>query len=169
MAKGLHTGDKAPEFSLIGADGMIHTMVDYKGFKGVCFCFLSRTCKISKQMQPKINDLQEKYKSIAFVGIFGKDEAESFTATLEELRNSGLNIDILLDSTKDLTNKFSIQKTPHFFVFNQSKHLIYSGALQSVDGSEEYLAKALYELVGGLPISLPMTTVYGTEQTLALV
>lgn len=167
MIKGLNTGDKAPEFSLIGADGMIHTLVDYKGFKGVCFCFLARGCKTSKETFSKINKLQEKYKSIAFVGVFAKDAAESFTSTLEELKALPLEVDILLDSTKDLSNKFSIETTPHFFVFNQSKHLIYSGAFEDQNTKEEYLANALYELIGGLPISTPTTNVYGSEHNLA--
>ena len=167
--KGLNTGDKAPEFSLIGADGMIHTLVDYKGYKGICFCFLSQTCTTSQNAFKKISALQEKYRSIAFVGIFGKEPDASFTETLENLKSLGLGIDILLDSTKDLTGKFSVETVPHFFVFNQSKHLIYSGALESKDGQEEFLATTLYELVGGLPISSPRTAVYGTSTELALV
>ena len=160
MSRGLNTGDKAPEFSLIGADGMIHTLVDYKGFKGICFCFLSQTCKTSQESLESITKLQEQYKSIAFVAIYGKAEQDSFTETLASLNKLGLTIDILLDSTKDLATKFSIEATPHFFIFNQSKHLIYSGALNN--GSVEYLSTALYELVGGLPITTPKTKITGT-------
>jgi peroxiredoxin len=165
MSRDLNTGDKAPEFSLIGADGMIHTLVDYKGYKGVCFCFLSQTCGFSKKSLPGISKLQEQYKSIAFVAVYGKEEDASFTETLSELNNLGLTIDILLDSTKDLTTKFSVQTTPHFFIFNQSKHLIYSGAHYSEDQSADNIANALYELVGGLPISTPKTSPIGTATT----
>ncbi|MCH9624683.1 MAG: Thiol-disulfide oxidoreductase ResA [Chlamydiia bacterium] len=165
MSRDLNTGDKAPEFSLIGADGMIHTLVDYKGYKGVCFCFLSQTCKFSKKSIPEITKLQEQYKSIAFVAVYAKDEQASFTETLSQLNNLGLTIDILLDSTKDLTRKFSVHTTPHFFIFNQSKHLIYSGAHFNQDDSIDYIANALYELVGGLPISTPKTIPTGTSTT----
>lgn len=170
MSRGLNTGDKAPEFSLIGADGMIHTLVDYKGYKGVCFCFLSQACQFSKDSLPGINELQEQYKSIAFVAVYGKDEDRSFTETLTSLNNLDLKIDILLDSTKDLTKKFSVETTPHFFIFNQSKHLIYSGAHFNHDGSINYLGNALYELVGGFPISTPKTNPIGSSiSTLASV
>lgn len=170
MRQSLKTGDKAPEFSLIGADGMIHTMVDYKGFKGVCFCFLSLKCDASKKNLKEIEKLKDKYasKSIAFVCIFDKEASASFSDTLTKLKNLHLNADVLLDATGDLRAKFQVTCTPHYFIFNQSKHLIYSGCLQSdietpcSEYNPNYIANALDQLVGGLPIKTPVTDPVGS-------
>ncbi len=169
MKQGLETGDRAPEFSLIGSDGMIHTLVDYKGYKGVCFCFFSTTCQTSQKALQEINLLKSNFfkKSIAFVGICIKDANHSFSAMLEELNTLGCNFDLLLDATGDLSKRFGIETTPHFFIFNQSKHLIYSGRLKDdyfeIDGENNinYVGNALDQLVGALPIEIPQTEPIG--------
>ena len=96
MRRSLVTGDKAPEFSLIGSDGMIHTLVDFKGYKGVCICFFSLTCEESKKALPMLKDLKERYrsKSIAFVGVCGKEEMDSFSETLTKFKALELGFDV---------------------------------------------------------------------------
>lgn len=162
MSRGLEVGDRTPEFSLIGADGMIHTLDDYKGFKGVCFAFFADHEKLSTVAISEMEKLKADYakKSIAFAGIYRKSAEESFSGVLEALKNLHLDIDVLLDGTGDLSRKFSIESYPTFFIFNQSKHLIYKGrAFEKSDDqtSVNYLSTALDELIGGLPISYPET------------
>lgn len=170
MKRSLVTGDKTPEFSLIGSDGMIHTLVDFKGYKGVCFCFFSLGCEMSKKTFPVLKKLKELYskKSIAFVGVCGKEQMSSFSETLAKFKDLDLGFDILLDATNDLHNRFGVQTTPHAYIFNQGKHLIYSGRIlkNTSDAMGEqnanYIALALDQLVGGLPIETPVTDVIGT-------
>ncbi len=170
MKRSLVTGDKTPEFSLIGSDGMIHTLVDFKGYKGVCFCFFSLTCEMSKNAFPMFKELKQRYrsKSIAFVGVCGKEELDSFSETLTRFKALELGFDVLLDTTKDLSNKFGVQITPHCYIFNQSKHLIYSGRIlkdpNAAIGGENinYVSLALEQLVGGLPIEFPSTDPIGS-------
>jgi len=158
MIHGLETGEVAPEFSLIGADGMIHTLVDYRGFKGTCFCFF--TLDNNKSLKA-IKDLKEiaaeyKQKSIAFVGVCIKQE-ESFRETLKTLKGFDMGFDLLVDSTGDLSSKFDIAAVPHTFLFNQSKRLIYSGKVLDEASGQNYVVEALDQLVGGLPIKTPWT------------
>ncbi|MCH9620739.1 MAG: hypothetical protein S4CHLAM20_01400 [Chlamydiia bacterium] len=162
MRHGLETGEIAPEFSLIGADGMIHTLVDYRGFKGICFCFFTLEGEESKKALDELKILQQQYKqkSIAIVGICIKQE-ESFRETLKALKGLNLGIDLLVDATGDLSSKFDIATTPHTFIFNQSHCLIYSGAISN--GSDNYLSNALDQLIGGLPIKTPWTEPLGRE------
>jgi|GEM_PF-3835021 len=160
----MKTGDKAPEFSLIGTDGFIHTLKDYKGFKGICLCFLSLTCEESKKSFSLLKELNLRYKqkSIAFIGIFQKEEKETFTASLEKLNRLELDFDLLLDATNDLLNKFKVKTRFHCYIFNQSKLLIYSGRIlenpEKAD-SRNFVSLALDQLVGGLPIENPCTEV----------
>ena len=168
--RSLVTGDKTPEFSLIGSDGMIHTLNDFKGYKGVCFCFFSLTCNESKRTFPMFKELKERYttKSIAFVGVCGKEERDSFSETLAKFKALDLGFNVLLDTTKELIKKFGVYTTPDCYIFNQSKHLIYSGRVLKDLNSERakentnYIALALDQLVGGLPIEFPSTDPIGS-------
>ena len=148
MKFGLQVGGRTPEFSLIGSDGMIHTLVDYKGYKGVCFFFFSKDCEKSQVALKEMQKLKLEYskKSIAFVGIYRKKDQESFSGALEDLKDLKVNFDLLLDGTKDLINKFGVDVFPYFFIFNQSKHLIYKGRAKDQlenSTSKNYLAQAL--------------------------
>jgi peroxiredoxin len=162
MRNGIEIGDKTPGFSLIGSDGMIHTLIDYKGFKGVCFFFFSLNCEYSKELICEIIALKEQFKtkSIAFVGICKKDTFTSFGESLTRLAGLNMGMDTLLEATGDLFGKFGVMVTPHFFIFNQSKHLIYSGLLK--DQKTNYVSLALDQLVGGIPISTPKTEPVGS-------
>lgn len=164
MRHGLETGDMAPEFSLIGADAMIHTLVDYKGYKGTCFCFITLGCQKSDKAIEELKRLQELYKqkSIAFVGICIRQD-ETFRECLKALKAFDVDFDLLVDGTGDLSSKFDIEIVPHTFIFNQSKHLIYSGTILNETTGQNYVEAALDELVGGLPISCPWTEVDGSR------
>lgn len=173
MRHNIQIGDKTPEFSLIGSDGMIHTLVDYKGYKGVCFFFFSLTCNVSKKAFKEIENLKLNFKkkSIAFVGICNKDIEDSFSNALKKLNDLNLDTDLLLDATGDITNKFGVTSTPHFFIFNQSRHLIYNGCCKKNLFQEtnldnpNYITQTLNELVGGIPISIPKTDLKQTLES----
>ena len=94
---------------------------------------------------------------------------DSFSETLTKFKALELGFDVLLDTTTDLRNKFGVETTPHCFIFNQSKHLIYSGRILKDPSAEigreniNYISLALDQLVGGLPIEIPFTDSIGTR------
>jgi peroxiredoxin len=164
MRHGLNTGDIAPEFSLIGADGMIHTLVDYKGFKGTCFVFFTLDGKDRENTLNELDRLKEhyKHKSIAFVGVCIKQE-EGFRETLKTLKSFNLDIDLLVDATGAFSSQFNVNIAPHAFIFNQRNHLIYSGCIIDAQTEQNYISEALDQLIGGLPIKNPWTEPVGSE------
>jgi peroxiredoxin len=163
MRSSIQIGSKAPSFSLIGADGMIHTLIDYRGFKGICFFFFSLKCESSKKIFEDVIKLKENYKnkSIAFVGICIKDPYISFSDSLKGLSELNLGVDLLLEATGNLVDKFGVEVTPHFYIFNQSNLLIYKGLVR--DSKINYISLALDQLVGGMVITNPETEALGSS------
>lgn len=94
--------------------------------------------------------------------------ANPFCETLAKFKALDLGFNVLLDTTRELIKKFGVHTTPDCYIFNQSKHLIYSGRVLKDLNSERtkentnYIALALDQLVGGLPIEFPSTDPIGS-------
>jgi len=74
--------------------------------------------------------------------------------------------DYLCDSTQEIAQTFGALKTPHFFLFNQSRELIYTG--RSIDNpknpslaSQNDLETAIDEHLGNKIITTPITNPIG--------
>jgi len=72
----------------------------------------------------------------------------------------------LYDESQDVARAYGALRTPHFYVFNEDRELIYTG--RGVDNPRDTskmtvndLDNALGELVAGKPISTPLTNPIG--------
>ncbi len=72
----------------------------------------------------------------------------------------------LYDETQDIARAYGALRTPHFFVFNEARKLVYTG--RGVDNPRESskitvndLENALEELLGGKEITNPITNPIG--------
>ena len=72
----------------------------------------------------------------------------------------------LYDDTQDVARAYGALRTPHFFVFNEARKLVYTG--RGVDNPRESnkitvndLEKALEELLAGEEITNPITNPIG--------
>jgi hypothetical protein len=72
----------------------------------------------------------------------------------------------LHDETQEIALKYGALKTPHFYVFDKSRRLVYTGRAvdQPRDASKitTYdLERALIEIIGGHAVSVPVTNPIG--------
>ena len=72
----------------------------------------------------------------------------------------------LYDKTQEVAKAYGALRTPHFYVFNEERKLVYTG--RGVDSPRDTskmtinnLDIALEELTSGKPISVPMTNPIG--------
>jgi len=72
----------------------------------------------------------------------------------------------LYDSTQEVAKAYGALRTPHFYVFNEERKLVYTG--RGVDNPRDTskmtvnnLDMALDELISGRPISVPVTNPIG--------
>ena len=171
MAYTLKIGEKAPGFSLKATDGKQYKLEDFISKYLVLF-FTCNHCPYVIGSDEITRKTAEKFKpkGIDFVGInsnskntYPEDSFEHMVKRMEEHKFPWL---YLYDESQDIARKYGALKTPHFYVFDENRHLVYTG--RGVDSPRDTsrmtvndLDRALTELTEGKKISVPLTNPIG--------
>ena len=154
----LDVGDFAPDFSLIGHDGLIYTLNQYKGYRAIVLFFTSEECPYAKGIDNYLQTLAKDYykRGVAFVAIHSGNEPQI----------GGKPWVSLHDPTQKIAKRYGAKVTPHFFLFDHQRMLIYSGrALDNPKAPQksarEDLKESLTELLDLKPISVSETEPIG--------
>ena len=128
----MRIGEKAKDFSLKCTEGHTHTL---KGFdkKLLVLFFTCNHCPYAQAYENRINNLIEKYSDADFVGINSNDSDkypdDSFEEMVKRKKSEGLKFTYLRDETQETAKAYGGECTPHFFVFNENRELIYQGRM----------------------------------------
>jgi hypothetical protein len=109
-------------------------------------------------------------KGAIFVGINSNSsntyEEDSYEHMIERMNNHHFPWIYFWDSNQVAAKEYGALRTPHFFVFNEKRELVYTG--RGVDNPRETtnmtvndLDRVLTELTQGKPISIPVTNPVG--------
>jgi hypothetical protein len=107
---------------------------------------------------------------VRFVGInansrntYAEDDVDHMVLRMKQHRFPWL---YLRDESQDTARAYGALRTPHFFVFDQRRHLVYTG--RGVDSPRDAsritvndLDRTLSELVSGKPVSIAVTNPIG--------
>ena len=177
----LAIGSKAPDFSLPGVDGRIHSLQDYAEAKILAIVFTCNHCPTAQLYEDRIMKLAGDYRSkgVVLVAIQPNDITSvrlselgytDLSDSLEEMKiraeHSGFNFPYLYDGdTQAVSNAYGPKATPHVFIFDEQRVLRYEGR---VDNSQrESLVKtqdarnAIDALLAGKPAPVDHTSVFG--------
>lgn len=132
----LKTGDKAPEFELLGIDDKKHSISDYKNYQGVLIIFMCNHCPYVKAKSDAINELYEKVgDKIAIVGINSNDSddypEDSFENMKKTAQEKGFKFDYLVDDTQEVAKKYGAMCTPDPFLFDKELKLVFHGRIDN--------------------------------------
>lgn len=171
MSFTLSIGSKAPDFKLLGTDGKYYSLQDFTSDYLVIF-FTCNHCPYVQNSNEVTRKTAEKFqpKGVTFVGInsnsantYEEDSYENMIKVMEENRFPWF---YLHDATQDAARAYGALRTPHFYVFDKERKLVYTG--RAVDNPRQPekitvndLENALEELVAGKPISNPITNPIG--------
>ena len=109
-------------------------------------------------------------KGVKFVGInsnsektYEEDSLPNMVKRMEKFRFPWV---YLYDKDQSVVKKFGALRTPHFFVFNEKRQLVYTGRgvdnpRNAASATVNDLDRALSELTSGMPISVPLTNPIG--------
>lgn len=172
MAFTLRLGAEAPDFSLLGTDGKSYTLEDFANKDYLVIFFTCNHCPYVLGSDEITRETAEKYASagVGFVGINSnsshahkEDDYPHMVARMEELQFPWR---YLRDKSQEVAIAYGALRTPHFFVFDQDRRLVYTG--RGIDNPREPekmtvndLDRALEELTQGRPISVPLTNPIG--------
>lgn len=155
------TGALAPDFNnLPGVDGKTHSLSDYKAAQGLVVVFSCNHCPYVQAYEDRLIALQKEFASqgIQFIAINSNDDEnypdDSFENMIKRAQEKKFNFPYLRDATQDVAKAFKASHTPHLFVFDQKRTLVYTGKIddnwQNPDQVKvQYLKEALVALIQG--------------------
>jgi len=171
MAFTLQIGEKAPGFNLPATNGESYTLSDFKGKVLVIF-FTCNHCPYVIGSDEVTRKTVEKFapKGVDFVGINSNSkntyEEDSFPNMIKRMEENKFPWIYLYDESQKIALNYGALKTPHFFVFNETRELVYTG--RAVDNPRETtnitindLENTLEKLLNGKDISPKVTNPIG--------
>ena len=171
MAFTLQVGAKAPKFSLPATDGKKYQLDDFKSKYLVVF-FTCNRCPYVTGSDEVTRATANKFKNrgVEFVGInsnskntYASDDLPHMVSRMEEYR---FPWKYLYDESQEVALIYGALRTPHFYVFDENRLLVYTG--RGVDNPKDAsritvndLERALEELTTGKEISVSLTNPIG--------
>lgn len=156
----LELGDKAPDFNLPATDGKNYSLSDFSDAEILVIFFTCNHCPYVMNSDEDTRKIAEKYapKGVKFVGINSNSEItkpnDSFEKMVERMNEYKFPWTYLRDKSQDIARAYGALRTPHFYVFNKNRELLYTG--RSVDSprdmsntTEHNLDDALSDIVAG--------------------
>ena len=172
MAFTLEIGKKAIDFNLPATDGKKYSLDSFKEAKYLVVFFTCNHCPYVLGSDEVTRVVAERFKNagVVFVGInsnskntYPEDDFEHMVARMEEHR---FPWKYLYDETQETALAYGALRTPHFYIFDRERKLVYTG--RGVDNpkdpskiKENDLARSLEELIKGKPVSVPVTNPIG--------
>ena len=171
MSFTLQLGQKAPEFNLISTSNENISLSSFDS-KFLVIFFTCNHCpyvtgsdEVTRQTANKFKD-----KDVSFIAInsnsantYQEDSFENMILRMEEYEFPWV---YLHDADQEIALKYGALKTPHFYVFNEQRELVYTG--RGVDSPLDAnkikinnLELVLDELTSNTLISIPITNPIG--------
>jgi peroxiredoxin len=154
-ANELKIGDAAPDWSgITGVDDKTHNLSDYKDAKLVVVAFTCNHCPVAQAYQDRLIALQKDYKSkgVQLIAVnVNNIPDDQLDKMKERAKSKGFNFPYLYDPTQKIGHDYGATVTPHIFVLDKNRKLVYMGAVDDnmkVDGVKKpYLRDAIDALL----------------------
>jgi peroxiredoxin len=172
MAFTLQLGEQAPDFKLPATDGATYQLSDFDDAGVLVIFFTCNHCPYVIGSDEVTRCTAEKFapEGVKFVGInsnskntYAEDDFEHMVARMEEHKFPWL---YLYDEPQAVAKAYGALRTPHFYVFDKDRRLIYTG--RGVDNPRDAskitvndLERALEEHLADKPVSVPLTNPIG--------
>jgi peroxiredoxin len=172
MAFTLEPGQKAIDFKLPSTEGKEYSLSDFEKFKYLVIFFTCNHCPYVLGSDEITRATAEKFKTkgVVFAGINSNSEntypEDSFPNMVERMKKHKFPWVYLYDKPQEVAKEYGALRTPHFYVFNEERKLVYTG--RGVDNPRDSskmtinnLDQALEELTSGKQISVAVTNPIG--------
>lgn len=172
MAFTLNIGDQACDFELPATDGKTYKLSDFDDAKALVVFFTCNHCPYVVGSDESTRATAERFgpQGVAFVGInsnspntYPEDSFEHMVARMEQEKFPWV---YLYDASQDVARAYGGLRTPHFFVFDADRKLVYTGRgvdtpRDATQARQHDLDRALEEHLAGKPITTPKTNPIG--------
>ena len=172
MSFTLEIGQKAIDFNLPATDGKSYTLESFKNAKYLVVFFTCNHCPYVVGSEEITSATAEKFvpQGVQFVGINSNSKntntTDDFPHMVERMKEYNFPWKYLYDESQDVAEAYGALRTPHFYVFDEDRKLVYTG--RGVDNPRDVskmtvndLERALDELTSGKKVSVPLTNPIG--------
>ncbi len=172
MAFTLEIGNKAIDFKLPATDGNTYSLDSFKDARFLVLFFTCNHCPYVIGSDEVTRRTAERFENagVVFVGInsnskhtYAEDDFEHMVVRMEEHK---FPWKYLYDESQETALAYGALRTPHFYVFDEERKLVYTG--RGVDNPKDAskigvndLARTLEELTKGQEVSVPVTNPIG--------
>jgi peroxiredoxin len=168
----LRVGEMAPAFDLPATDGKRYSLSDFAKADVLVISFTCNHCPYVIGSDEETRRIVEAYrpKGVELVAVnsnspntYADDDFEHMAARMKE---HGFPWVYLHDATQDVARAYGALRTPHFYVFDRERKLVYTGRANDNPrdpgkATTRELEQALDELLAGNPVSTPVTNPIG--------
>lgn len=168
----LEIGSKAPDFNLPATDGKTYTLDGFNAWSTLVVFFTCNHCPYVVGSDEVTRATAEKFagKGVKVVGINSNSvntyAEDSFEHMVERMKAQTFPWVYLYDESQEVARAYGALRTPHFFVFDHNRRLVYTG--RGVDNPRDAskitvndLENALSEIVAGKSVGVPKTNPIG--------
>ena len=172
MSFTLKIGEKAIDFNLPATDGNIYSLQSFEKSKYLVVFFTCNHCPYVIGSDEVTRKTAERFKplGVEFVGINSNSKntyaEDDFPQMVARMKEHNFPWKYLYDETQETALAYGALRTPHFYVFDEERKLVYTG--RGVDSPRDTskmtvndLDRALEELTSGKPVSVPITNPIG--------
>jgi peroxiredoxin len=172
MAFTLGIGQEAPDFFLPATDGGTYSLEDFSDAKVLVVLFTCNHCPyvLGSDEMTRRTALKFAPQGATFVAINANSPStcpeDSFEHMIIRMKEQRFPWVYLFDATQDTARDYGALRTPHFFVFDGDRKLVYTG--RGVDNPRDTgkmtvndLENALRQHLAGKPITTPVTNPIG--------
>jgi peroxiredoxin len=168
----LPLGAKPPSFSLPATDGRTYGVQDFAGAAVLVIFFTCNHCPYVVGSDEVTRATAGKFKGagVRFVGINSNSANtkpdDDFPHMVARMAEHRFPWTYLHDATQEVARAYGALRTPHFYVFDRARTLVYTG--RGVDSPRNTanmtvndLERALTDIVAGRPVATPLTNPIG--------
>jgi peroxiredoxin len=172
MSFTLQIGERAPDFRLPATDGKTYALEDFASDPVLVIFFTCNHCPYVTGSDESTRKTAEKFagRGVRFVAINSNSKNtyadDDFPHMVERMGEQKFPWIYLHDATQDIARAYGALRTPHFYMFDRDRKLIYTGRAvdnprQAENSQTHDLERALEEHLAGKPVSVPLTNPIG--------
>ncbi len=172
MSFTLSIGAEAPDFRLPATDGKTYSLSDFNTSKYLVVFFTCNHCPYVLGSDETTRATADMFipRDVTFVAINSNSantySEDDFSNMVQRMEEKKFPWKYLYDESQKIALAYGALRTPHFFIFNGDRKLVYTG--RGVDNPREIekmtvndLDRALAEITSGKPVSVEVTNPIG--------
>ncbi len=172
MSFTLQIGEQAPDFHLPATDGKTYSLSDFAKDPVLVVFFTCNHCPYVIGSDESTRKTVEKFapRGVRFVGINSNSRntyaEDDFPHMVARMKQNKFPWVYLHDESQDVARAYGALRTPHFYVFDHDRKLIYTGRAvdnprQAEHAKTNDLERALEEHLEKNAVSVPVTNPIG--------